>query len=186
MRGLDRGCQLFRLLQHLMNKMEMHKKHILVVDVVLILGSLLIIALFVGYTQPLAIAPLNNYLTSNASVLFQFKGADRILIDDNLEFTSPDTIFVEDDALVNLEPGNYYWKVVGTFESEVRQFTIQSQIDLRIRDAGNETYEVVNSGNEPLSVEVYNHGVLSGNVVIDVDESSQMDGDKFVGSENGS
>ncbi len=164
----------------------MRKKHILIVDAILILGSLLIVVLFVEYTQPLVIAPLNNYLTFNTSVLFQFKDADSILIDDNLEFTSPDIIFVEDDALVTLEPGNYYWKVVGTFESEVRQFTIQSQIDLRIRDTGNDIYEIVNSGNDQLSVEIYNRGILSGNVVLDVEESSQIRGDKFVGSENGS
>ena len=165
--------------------MALHNKHILMVDAILILGSLLTVALFVGYAQPLAIAPLDNYLTSNASVLFQFKGADHIFIDDNLEFSSPDTIFVENDALVTLKPGVYYWKVVGAFESEVRQLTVQSQIDLRLRDLGNETYDVVNSGNDPLSVDIYEQGVLSGNVVLDVDESSKQSGDKFVGRSDG-
>ena len=156
-------------------------KHILVIDAILILGSLIIIGGLVGYATPLVIAPIDDYTTSNTSVLFTFQKADVILIDDNLEFSSPEEIYVRDNAIINLEPGVYYWKVVGTLESEVRQFTIESVVDLKIRQSGRGDYEVVNSGNNPLSVDVYDSGVLTGKITLDVDESGTALGDKFIG-----
>lgn len=150
-----------------------NKKHVLVIDAILIVGSLLIVGGLVGYARPLVIAPLDDYTTVNNSVLFEFEKADLILIDDNLDFSSPREVYVQNDIVINLEPGVYYWKVVGALESEVRELTIESDINLKIKESQNGNYEVVNAGNTELEVDVYDHGRLSGKVVLDVDESSE-------------
>ncbi len=157
-------------------------KHILAVDAVLIIGSLLLIAGIVGYTRPLVIAPLDDVVTTNGSILFEFQKVDYILIDDNLEFTSPEQVYVNDFVTVNLEPGKYYWKAVGALSSEVRELTIESVVDLQLRES-EDGIVVVNSGNTELEVSVYNQGVLSGKFVVGVSETSSAEGDKFVGGE---
>ena len=160
-------------------------KHILAIDAVLILGSLLLIAGIVGYARPLVIAPLDELVTTNSSILFEFDKADYILIDDNLEFTSPQQVYVKDSITVNLKPGVYYWKAVGALSSEIRELTIESVVDLQIRESG-DGIAVVNYGNSELEVSVYNQGALKDNFVVGVSESSDtVEGDKVVGRENG-
>lgn len=160
-------------------------KHILVIDAVLILGSLLLIAGLVGYARPLVIAPLDELVTANSSVLFEFEKADYILIDDNLQFTSPQQVYVSDSIVVNLEPGVYYWKAVGALSSEVRALTIESVVDLQIRESEN-GIAVVNYGNTELEVSVYNQGAFSESFVVGVSGARSAEGDKFIGRENGS
>ena len=159
-------------------------KHILVIDIILIVGTLLLIAGFVGYARPLVIAPLDDYVTSENSVLFVFDKADVVYIDDNLQFTSPQEIYVTDEIMVSLPPGVYYWKVEGALSSEIRQLTIESSIDLKIRESENGTISVVNSGSVPLEVSVYNKGVLSERIVVDSDsETYSTGGEKYIGRE---
>jgi len=161
------------------------KKHILAIDFILVIGSLLLVAGFVGYSQPLVIAPIDGHTSTDGAVLFEFEKADLILIDDNLDFSSPQEIYVEDNLVINLKPGVYYWKVFGAFESDVREIKIESEIDLKLRGSDEDgRYKVVNSGNERLSVDVYDYGKFSGNVVLDVDESKDVSGTKFIGSQD--
>lgn len=162
------------------------KKHIIAIDFVLIVGSLLLVASLVGYTQPKLIAPVDELVTANSSVLFAFEKGDVILIDDNLDFSSPEKIYVEDNLVINLEPGVYYWRVENALDrSEIRQITIESEVDLKIRRSNsmNETYEIVNAGNTVLNVDIYKYGKLSGNTVLEVDEGKKVSGTKFVGRE---
>ncbi len=159
-------------------------KKILVIDLVLIVGSLMIIAGVVGYARPLVIAPIDELITTNNSVLFVFEKGERILIDDNIGFSSPQVYEVMDDIVINLKPGFYYWKVEGALDSEIRQLTIQSYLDLRLKESRNGDFELVNAGNAELNVEVYEDGELKENVVVGIDESHESDGDKFVGRQN--
>ncbi len=158
-------------------------KHILTIDAILILGSLLLIAGIIGYARPLIIAPLDEAVTTNGSILFEFQKADYILIDDNLDFTSPEQVYVNDFVNVNLEPGTYYWKAVGAMTSEVRQLTIESVINLQIRESEDGTV-ILNSGNIELEVSVYNQGILSEKFVVGASENSSTKGDKFIGVKN--
>ena len=162
----------------------MNSKHLLILDLVIVLGSLGIIAGIMGYSRPLVISPLDNEITSNGAVIFSFEDANKILIDTNLEFTSPQEIYVTDNIIINLKPGEYYWKAVGLSSSEIRKLTVESSIDLSLRPNGQDGFEVVNSGNTPLDVEIYANGAFSGKLFVDVDESVYADGDKFIGREN--
>jgi hypothetical protein len=146
------------------------------ISVVLLLGVL-------GYASPLVISPFDNMTTTNASVLFSFDKADTILIDDNVEFSSPMELHAENNLVVNLKPGKYYWKIRGARESKVNTLTIVSEIDLRLREAGSQ-YELVNAGNNKLNVDIYNGSALTGNLILEKDESQNVTGTLFVGSEN--
>ena len=162
--------------------MDIKNKHIIAIDFVLIVGSLLIIAGLAGYSRPLVIAPINNFTTTETSILFSFNRADLILIDDNLDFTSPEKIYVKDNLVINLKPGVYYWKVQGALESPVREFTIKSEVSLKLVEK-NESVDVVNSGNTRLNVDIYKNGGLTGNVVLGVNEQKEVNGTQFIGSE---
>lgn len=153
------------------------------IDMAMIGLSVVVLLAMFGYATPRIIAPLDNLETTNMSVLFAFDKADAIFIDDNSEFTSPTEVRAEDNLIVNLKPGVYYWKLRGARESKVHTLTIVSEIDLRLKDAG-EQYELVNAGNTRLNVDIYNKSVLTGNVILDVDESKNASGTLFVGGES--
>jgi|SRR3989338_1279224 len=159
-------------------------KKIYLLDAAVVTGSLIVLIAFIGYVQPQIIAPLDDEVAYNNSVLFSFANADVIYIDDNLEFSSPEEIYVKDNIIVNLEPGTYYWKIKGVRESEIRQLTIVSKVDLRLKE-GNGVYEVVNAGNILLDVEVYDKGKWVKNLTLGAQEGGSALGEevKFVGRE---
>ena len=158
----------------------MDNKHLLKIDLILVVGSLSVLIYLVGYVNPLVIAPLDNYEGADTSVLFSIEKADKILIDDNIDFTTPDEYIVEDGLKINLEPGKYYWKAVGVLESDVRTLTINSEINLMLEFDG-DGYSVVNAGNARLNVDVYNGTDLVDKIKVSVGNSAEVDGDKFVG-----
>ncbi|MCK5449670.1 hypothetical protein KAI32_02295 [Candidatus Pacearchaeota archaeon] len=158
----------------------MKTKHIYAIDLVLIVGTFMGLIFLVGYSQPLVISPLNEFETTNSSVLFSIEGAEFILIDDNNEFTSPEKFIVEDGLMINLKPGVYYWKVESVLKSEVRKLTINSEVDLKLKELG-EGYEITNAGNTRLDVEVYNGTSLISKIKLDTDEEKNVFGTKFVG-----
>jgi len=146
------------------------RKHILAIDFIIVVVSLFVLIGMIGYARPLVISPLNDLVTTNGSVLFSFEKGNLILIDDNLDFSSPTRINVEDNILINLKPGVYYWKVEGVLSSEIRRLTINSEVNLRLR-LSNESYEVVNGGNVVLNVDYYEEGKFVGNETLGVDKS---------------
>jgi hypothetical protein len=147
-------------------------------DLALIGVSLVALVFAVGYVSPLVIAPLDEY-ESDGDVLFVIEKADVLLIDDNVDFSSPDEYGVEDGLEISLEPGEYYWKAVGALPSEVRSLTIKSVVSLELVavDGG---FGVVNSGNVGLNVDVYDGGELVDKVKLGVGDVSS-EGDKFEG-----
>ena len=153
------------------------------IDLVLVIVSLVVLIGVVGYVSPLVIAPLDDYETTETEISFSSEKADLLLIDDNLEFTSPDEYFPEDGLKINLKPGEYYWKAVGIGESEVRSFTINSEVNLML-EFDSEGYNVVNVGNVRLNVDVYSGTELVDKVKIAVNDEADVSGDKFVGGQS--
>lgn len=149
---------------------------------VLIFGTIFFLAGFVNYAQPLIIAPLNNLETTNGSVLFEFERGNVILIDDNLEFSSPQKIYAVDNLIINLNVGKYYWKIEGVMNSDVKELTILSQVNLKLKKV-DDKYLVVNAGNVELNVEVYNNKSFVENIILNIDESKEVSGTKFVGAQ---
>jgi hypothetical protein len=162
----------------------MKSKYIKLIDIVLIFGTIIFLASFVSYARPLVISPINNLETTNQSVLFNFERGNIILIDDNLEFSSPQKIYAENNLIINLKPGKYYWKIEGMIGSEIRDLTILSEINLRLKQVG-DLYEITNAGNVDLNVGIYENENLVDNLILNVDESQEISGEKFIGEPEG-
>jgi hypothetical protein len=164
----------------------MNSNKIYLIDAAMIVGTVIALAsiiIYVGYLNPLVIAPSPDFETTDTSVLFSFENSDSLIIDDNPEFTSPEKINVKDSLVVRLAPGTYYWKTEGLTKSEIRKLTILSEIGLKLKKV--ETgYEVVNSGNLALDVEVYDNETLTEKIVLKVDESKNVSGTKFIGGQD--
>lgn len=161
------------------------KKIIYAVDGIVLVGSLFVIILMIGYIQPMVIAPVSNLETSE-SVLFSIDRAERILIDSNMEFSNPRVFSVGEGLEINLDPGEYYWKAEGIvgMKTEIRRLTILSKIDLRLREI-KEGYEVINIGNVDLNVEMYNQSEYLGSFKLNSNQEKEVLGDKFVGRQDG-
>ena len=153
------------------------------IDLAIVGVSLVALIFLVGYVSPLVISPLDNYESSEASVLFSVEKAEAILIDDNIGFSSPDSYSVRDGLQIDLEPGEYFWKAVGVVDSDVRTLTIKSRVSLEFRDSEG-GYDVVNSGNVRLNVDVYDGMKLVEQRQLEVGESVDG-GDKYVGGYDG-
>lgn len=153
------------------------------IDLVLIMITLLVMIVLVGYAQPLVIAPFDDYESLDSEVLFEFERADVLLIDDNMDFTTPREYNVVDGERIELIPGVYYWKVVGVMGSEVRKLTINSVVNLELVET-EDGFGVVNAGNVRLNVEVYDGEELIDKKKLDVGNVVEG-GDKFVGSQDG-
>jgi hypothetical protein len=156
-------------------------------DLVIVIGSLLTLLVLVGYVSPLIIAPIDEFETSETEVLFLIDKADKLLIDDNIDFSTPEEYEIRDGLRINLEPGKYYWKAVGVLKSEIRTFTVKSRVSFKLKEMEDGGYGVVNSGNVRLSVDVYDDEELVEIVKLGVsEERSVSEGDKYIGGmENG-
>lgn len=150
------------------------------IDLVVIVGSLTVLMFLIGYVNPLVVAPLDEFETSEREVLFVIDKADVLLIDDNLDFTTPDEYRVKDGLKINLGPGKYYWKVIGILNSDIKTLTINSVVDLKLVEI-EEGFGVVNSGNVRLDVDVYNGTELVDKVKLGVGGFSDVKGDKYIG-----
>jgi hypothetical protein len=146
----------------------MKNKHVYGIDLILVVGSLVILMFLVGYARPLVIAPLDEFETDKSGILFVIENAEVILIDDNPDFSSPEEYNVLEGLEISLKPGEYYWKAVGVLGSEIRTLTIKSRVDLRLKKIDGEGYGVVNAGNVGLNVDIYNGTNLIESVKLEV------------------
>jgi hypothetical protein len=156
-------------------------KNVYKVDVILVVVSLVVLLGLVGYARPLVIAPVDDY-ESSGEVLFLIEKADYLLVDDNVDFTTPDRYGVRDGLEIDLTPGKYYWKAVGVLDGEIRTLMINSVVSLELREVDG-GYGVVNGGNVRLNVDVYDGMELIEKVKLDVGEFVEG-GDKFVGGQD--
>ena len=163
----------------------MANKHVFAIHIALLFVSIIAMMFLIGYARPLVIAPIDDLQTSNSSVLFEFEKADIILIDDNRDFTSPDRLNVNNNFVINLKPGTYYWKAQGAggLESDIRELKILSNVDLKMKKRNNK-YVLVNAGNTILNVEIYNNTEFKKNLTLAVDEEKDEKGTKFIASQN--
>jgi len=161
----------------------MEKRKIIAIDIAVIGVSFVLVLLAVNYARPLVIFPVNDFSTTNDSVLFSFQKGNVIEIDDNPNFTSPQKISATNNLVINLEPGLYYWKVEGILDSSVRTINIKSRVDLKLKDAGSQ-YQLVNAGNTLLNVDLYNGTKYTGNITLGTEQSKNVSGTVFVGRQS--
>ncbi|MBW6442709.1 hypothetical protein K0A97_02925 [Patescibacteria group bacterium] len=165
------------------------KKPIYIIDLVLVVGTL--VSLFFIIFSPIGgTSSLNSFITGRAiiptlespkegyvssdSILFSFKDGHTLLIDDNPDFRNPQKFTLEDNLYLTLEPGNYYWMVKGIRESEMRKFTIESRVELKMKET-DEGYEVVNVGNVKLNVDVYEKDEFLERIILNIEEIENLE-----------
>ena len=78
------------------------RKMIIAIDIAVIGISFVLVLLAVNYARPLVISPVNDFSTTNDSVLFSFQKGNIIEIDDNPNFTSPQKISAANNLVINL------------------------------------------------------------------------------------
>jgi len=142
-------------------------KKVGVVDMIVIVATLIGLIVAFGYAKPLLIYSDADSGGLETKVLFSFPG-EKVLIDDNPKFNSPREIAVEDGLSVSFEPGVYYWKTFDGAVGEVRKLTIKNSVELKLRKNG-AVYEIINSGDEKLNVDIYDGDALLGGIVLTPD-----------------
>lgn len=169
------------------------KEHIWKIDVIVVVVSLVVLMGIIGYARPLVIAPIDDFESLDGNILFSFERADVLLVDDNMDFTTPDEYRVVEGEKIKLEPGVYYWKVSGVLgpkgmtllaPSEIRKLTIKSRVELELVEV-EEGMAVVNSGNVRLNVDVYDGEELVESKKLEVGDVSDVEGTKYVGEMDG-
>lgn len=130
------------------------------IDKIVLAGSILIIL-------ALAFLLSQGLLGSLNRELFSFKSGSVILIDKNLNFKSPERVEAKDNLVINLNRGIYYWKVEDAIPAEdVVQIEIRDiAASLKLVKSG-DGYNVINSGNSTLNVDIYSSGRFTGNVIL--------------------
>lgn len=155
-------------------------KNIMRIDRILLAGSILAVVVIAF------ILAHNALFGENASrELFSFKSGSVILIDENLNFKSPERVEVEDNLVINLKKGIYYWKVEDAIPAEdVVQLEIKDTIASLKLVRSLEGYEVVNSGDSTLNVDVYSSGRFTGRVVLGSENEGEVSRSVTIGGED--
>ena len=103
---------------------ETNRKRIDFIVIALTLALIIIGFTMIANAKPVVRSPVGNIITTDTSVLFEFEKANIILLDDNPEFSSPEKIYAKDNLIISLNPGTYYWRVAGAFDSDARNLSI--------------------------------------------------------------
>lgn len=125
----------------------------IVFDLLVVVGSLVIVAFLFGYARPLVIAPLEG-ATEYQNELFVFDKDCSVFVSDNINFIEENEITVNDGSIVEIDEGTQYWKIVCSSFSDIRTITAISDITLKFM-LTNENIKVVNADSSDLTVDVY-------------------------------
>lgn len=134
---------------------KMDKKYLIIIDAVVLLGSLLTIFLLLDYSQPLVIAPLSS---EQADLLIIIHSKDYIILDDSSKFDSPQTIFIDD--YISLESGIYFIKFSNNGKSDIRQIEFELDVKLQLRKLDDSNLGIFNIGESDLKIDTYEIGSL--------------------------
>ena len=140
---------------------------------------LLLLILLINNDQINQIYPENNSIITDRQPTFKWTGhANKLIIDDNNEFTSPVIKNVNGNSfrIDELNFTRYYWKLVGKQESPILEFTIESLVALRLKNQNN-LINVSNIGNTNLDVEVQKNkfSAITGLVILEQNQSTKIE-----------
>ncbi len=124
----------------------------------------LVLTAFLLLTAMLKV-PLNpkyDYVTTERNISFKVFGfADKVKVDDSIEFVSP--VVIGKPFILDLDPGIYYWKADDSIL--IGKFTIVSEVNVGLEKL-KDKYGVSNLGNTPIDLEFG----LTGAAVLDSGE----------------
>lgn len=152
-------------------------RKILIAEAVLVLG--VFVYLYISMT-PQAYAPISGQTIFEPDFVFDVGNGEEIVISTSPEFEN--SIVLKEGSEIDLPVGTYYWKVRNWVrESEVRMFTLESNVGLNLR-TGSEKDLLENSGNVDAKVKEKNSGITTD---IGVGGFTEVEkGGTFEGSQN--
>jgi len=151
---------------------KMKTKTILMLEGILLIGLL---AFLFFNTLPKQIFPLHGMTISNQDFLFEIENSEEVVLSTDINFTNYITLKKGDE--ITLPPETYFWKVRGLLkDSEVRNFTIESEVALVLRDKG-ELYEIENSGNVDLNLTKKQGDKITIATILNMGESEEFEKD---------
>ena len=132
----------------------MTNKTIYTLDIMLIVATSLVLLFLIGYSTPLIIAPIEEENITQSQTLFTISNTETLLIDDNINFTSPEIYSLKDNLEITLEPGTYYLKFLRPSFNQINTLNLNTQITLEFQKQEN-IYNIINAGENPLIIESY-------------------------------
>lgn len=129
----------------------MNKSIIYAIDMVLLVGTLLILLMSINYAAPLVIAPVSNL--TETDVLMTVGNVETIFLDTSNNFQNAQTFLLSDGLTLELFPGTYFIKYSEESITQIRSFIIQSNVILTFRKVG-KSYEIINGGEKNIRVEL--------------------------------
>jgi hypothetical protein len=147
------------------------EKKMIIAEIILIVGILIYLVFSIA---PKQIYPLNGMTIIEPNFVFEIENGQKVLLSVYEDFR--DYVVLTESSEVNLAPGTYYWKVKNNFvESEMRTFTIQSHVGLRIKEGENSS-KLINSGNVDVEVEKKADSRVTG-LILGVNEIKEVEKD---------
>lgn len=120
------------------------------------------------------IYPKTSAVIDGNSVRFS-GNANVIIISENPDFSNSKYLSLDRNISLSLNPGTYYWKPANKFiEGIESQFTIESEVGLKLEESENET-ELVNVGNVKVNVTRSKEGVMIGHVILEPEEKQGIE-----------
>ncbi len=152
--------------------MKKNTKVILIIEAIFLAGLL---AFLFFYTSPRQIYPLHGMTISNQDFLFEIENSNEVVVSTDAGFTN--YIVLTEGEEITLPPGTYFWKVLGNLrESEVRNFTIESELALTLRER-NGMYEIQNSGNVDVNLTKMQGGKVMLARILSIGNSEKFEKD---------
>lgn len=149
------------------------------------IGILIILLFIISFSYSnnnlIQLFPENNSIITDRQPTFKWIGkADKLIIDDNDEFVSPTVESVEGNShRINnkLNFTAYYWKLLGSENSSVWQFRIDSVVALELENQSN-LYNIANIGTTDLDVEITEEdrslSKITGSFILRLNETQQF------------
>lgn len=151
-----------------MAKKIFSSRMIITIELIFLAGAL---AYLFFSTTPKQVYPTAGMVIISPNFDFEVQNSNEIVISTSKNFENPIVLNYKND--INLPAGTYFWKVKSKFrESEVRNFTVQGNAALNLREKNN-SYELENAGNVDLNVS--RNGGISGYVTLNVGESKEAE-----------
>src|SRR3989344_6220243 len=127
---------------------------------------ILAIVILSGLVLKVPLNPRYGEVRTEREIEFKVFGfANEIKVDDNLEFVSPVT--KNRPFILNLDPGEYYWKADNSFL--IGKFIIQSEVNIKL-DRLEDKYQLSNIGNVPVDLGIKRGFGFTGAAVLGLGE----------------
>ncbi len=151
----------------------MRKENKMNKNVVMAFCLALALVLFMIFFVNIPVSP--EHETTLRHIKFDWIGLEnKAFIDSDIGFSNP--FEVKKGEIIVLEPGQYYWRIskIGA----INGLSIDSEVSII-----NKNGSVKNTGNVQILVEFFKRIGLTSKIVLDVDESKEMEGDLALASE---